>query len=165
MSVVAVKVTKKEIIIGADSIRVSGSTQEKDKMAKLKQINGLVIGSSGTCEEASMFELYCKSRQPKMADEDSIMEFLSEFHEWLRRKVGKVDRLLENSYILVYKKKVFKIESYFIKEVKDYYAIGAGRDFALASLYLGNGIKESIQVSCELSIYCERPINIIKIAK
>ena len=39
MSVVAVKVTKDKIIIGADSILVSGWTQEKDKLAKLNKDN------------------------------------------------------------------------------------------------------------------------------
>ena len=41
MSVVAVKVKKDKIIIGADSILVSGWTQEKDKLAKLNEVNGL----------------------------------------------------------------------------------------------------------------------------
>ena len=44
MSVVAVKVTKNKITIGADSILVSGWTQEKDKLAKLNKVNGMVIG-------------------------------------------------------------------------------------------------------------------------
>ena len=37
MSVVAVRVEKNKITIGADSILVNGYTQEKDKMAKLFQ--------------------------------------------------------------------------------------------------------------------------------
>jgi len=39
MSVVAIKVTKNKITIGADSILVShGTTQEKDKFAKLNNL-------------------------------------------------------------------------------------------------------------------------------
>ena len=38
MSVVAVKVEKDKITIGADSILVSGWTQEKDKLAKLNKV-------------------------------------------------------------------------------------------------------------------------------
>ena len=47
MSVAAVKVTKNTITIGADSILVSGWTQEKDKLAKLNKVNGMVIGDVG----------------------------------------------------------------------------------------------------------------------
>ena len=57
------------------------------------------------------------------------------------------------------------MEGFFIKEVTDYTAIGAGMDYSLAALYLGNSVKESIKAACHLSIYCEEPINIMEIKK
>ena len=57
MSVVAVKVTKNKIIIGADSILVSGYTQEKDKLAKLNKVNGMIVGDVGDAQEGALF--YC----------------------------------------------------------------------------------------------------------
>ena len=57
------------------------------------------------------------------------------------------------------------MEGFFIKEVTDYTAIGAGMDYSLSALYLGNTVKESIKAACHLSIYCEEPINIIEIEK
>ena len=37
-------------------------------------------------------------------------------------------------------------------------AIGAGEDYALASLHLGHTAKEAVETACELSVYCERPV-------
>ena len=63
MSVVAVRVTNKKITIGADSILVSGWTQEKDKLAKLNEVNGMVIGDCGDAQEGGLFLIYCKTRK------------------------------------------------------------------------------------------------------
>jgi hypothetical protein len=57
------------------------------------------------------------------------------------------------------------MEGFWCKEVTDYTAIGAGMDFALAALYLGNSVKEAIKAACHLSVYCEEPVNIIEIEK
>jgi ATP-dependent protease HslVU (ClpYQ) peptidase subunit len=78
----------------------------------------------------------------------------------------KIDNTtLENQYVIVLDKKAFMMEGFFIKEVTDYTAIGAGMDYALSALYLGNSVKESIKAACHLSIYCEEPINLMEIEK
>ena len=163
MSVVAVKVTKNKITIGADSILVSGWTQEKDKLAKLNKANGIIIGDVGDAEEGALFLLFCKTRKPREASVDALVEFMSEFQDWMNNKTG--ESKLSNQYILIIEKKAFMIEGFFIKEVTDYTAIGAGADFALSALYLGNSVKESIKAACHLSVYCEEPINIIEVEK
>jgi len=163
MSVVAVKVTKNKITIGADSILVSGWTQEKDKLAKLNKANGIIIGDVGDAEEGALFLLFCKTRKPREASVDAIVEFMSEFQDWMNNKTG--ESKLSNQYILIIEKKAFMIEGFFIKEVTDYTAIGAGADFALSALYLGNSVKDSIKAACHLSVYCEEPINIIEVEK
>ncbi len=163
MSVVAVKVTKNKITIGADSILVSGWTQEKDKLAKLNKTNGIIIGDVGDAEEGALFLLFCKTRKPRESSVDALVEFMSEFQDWMNNKTG--ESKLSNQYILIIGKKAFMIEGFFIKEVTDYTAIGAGMDFALSALYLGNSVKESIKAACHLSADCEEPINIIEVEK
>lgn len=163
MSVVAVKVTKNKITIGADSILVSGWTQEKDKLAKLNKANGIIIGDVGDAQEGALFLLFCKTRKPREASVDAIVEFMSEFQDWMNNKTG--ESKLSNQYILIIEKKAFMIEGFFIKEVTDYTAISAGADFALSALYLGNSVKDSIKAACHLSVYCEEPINIIEVEK
>ncbi len=163
MSVVAVRVKKNKIVIGADSIIVSGWTQEKDKLAKLNEVNVMVIGDVGDAQEGALFLVFCKTRKPREASVDALVEFMSEFQDWLNNKIG--DSKLENQYIIVLEGKAFMLEGFFIKEVTDYTAIGAGMDFSLSALYLGNNVKESIKAACHLSVYCEEPVNIIEIEK
>jgi len=163
MSVVAVKVEKDKITIGADSILVSGWTQEKDKLAKLNEVNGMVVGDVGDAQEGALFLMYCKTRKPREASVEALVEFMSEFQDWMTKKV-EVNKL-ENQYVIILGGKAFMMEGFFIKEVTDYTAIGAGMDYSLAALYLGNSVKESIKAACHLSIYCEEPINIMEIEK
>ena len=161
MSVVAVKVKKEKIIIGADSILVSGWTQEKDKLAKLNEVNGMVIGDVGDAQEGALFLMYCNTRKPKEASVSALVEFMSEFQDWMVKKIGDVK--LNNQYVIILDGKAFMMEGFFIKEVTDYTAIGAGMDFALSALYLGNSVEDSIKAACHLSVYCEAPVNIIEI--
>ena len=163
MSVLAVKVEKDKITIGADSILVSGWTQEKDKLAKLNEVNGMVVGDVGDAQEGALFLMYCKTRKPREASVEALVEFMSEFQDWMTKKV-EVNKL-ENQYVIILGGKAFMMEGFFIKEVTDYTAIGAGMDYSLAALYLGNSVKESIKAACHLSIYCEEPINIMEIKK
>jgi ATP-dependent protease HslVU (ClpYQ) peptidase subunit len=76
MSVVAVKVTDKSIKIGADSILAYGWTQEKNKLAKIDKVNGMIIGSVGTAQEGALFRMFAKSRTPRRADCESVVNFL-----------------------------------------------------------------------------------------
>src|SRR6056300_634267 len=99
MSVVAVRVKKNKIVIGADSILVSGWTQEKDKLAKLNEVNGMVIGDVGDAQEGALFLIFCKTRKPREASVDALVEFMSEFQDWLNNKIGEVK--LENQYVIV----------------------------------------------------------------
>ena len=45
-----------------------------------------------------------------------------------------------------------------VEEIDDFAAIGAGRDYAYAALYLGATPKEAVEVACELSCYVSEPI-------
>ena len=163
MSVVAVRVEKDKITIGADSILVSGYTQEKDKMAKLFQNEWMVVGDVGEAQEGALFQIFSKTRKPREASVDAMTEYLFDFFSWKREKTDS-DKL-ENSYIIIFNKKAFLIEGFYVKEVTDYTAIGAGMDFALAALYLGSSVQDAIKTACHLSILCEEPVNIIEIKK
>ena len=39
------------------------------------------------------------------------------------------------------------MEGFFIKELTDYTAIGAGMDYSLSALYLGNSVEDSIKAA------------------
>ena len=74
MSVICCKVYKDRIEIASDSIITKGWTKSKSDnvdFTKLLEINDMVIGSCGTCEEASLFYAYCSTRTPQIADNRS----------------------------------------------------------------------------------------------
>lgn len=97
-----------------------------------------------------------KTHKPAKADEKSVLEFIIEFSRWKKDLTG--DGSLCNSYILAFGGKLFHIQRMLIYEVRDYYAIGAGEDFANAALYLGHTPREAVKVACELSCYVAEPI-------
>ncbi|MEM8487251.1 MAG: hypothetical protein AAF564_16990 [Bacteroidota bacterium] len=162
MSVVACRILPDGYEIASDSITVRWATQSKGentKFSKLFEINGLAIGSVGSAEEASLLQMYCKTRQPAAANEQDLLEFMSEFANWKKTKVSKSD--ITNHYIIGFEGKVYSVAGWFIQEVVTYEAIGAGMDYALAALYLGNSAHDAVKVACELSIFCEEPIQSI----
>lgn len=159
----AVKVLSEKIVLGSDSIRTSGWTQEKDKLAKLFQVNGLTVGSCGNCRESGLFHLFCNTHKPSSATELSLTHFFSEFLAWYRIQVGNTAQNLENVYLVVFERAVYYFDNFYVRQVRDHFAIGAGRDFALAALYMGNMVDDAVKIACELSVLCEEPVNLIEI--
>ena len=167
MSIVAVRIYDDEIIIAADSITVrGGGTQSKGgetKFVKLFDMNGMIIGGVGWCEELSLMQLFAQTTKPSRADSLGILDFMAQFSSWKNNKITKPD--IDNDYIIVFDRRVFSVNGWFVNEVTGYEAIGAGEDYALAAMYLGHDPKEAVEVACELSIYCEKPIIEYKVRK
>jgi len=165
MSIICCKISEHEIEIAADSILVRGYTQDKgkDKYTKLSKIGELIIGGSGLCSESGLLHIYAKGNVPLAASEEAIIVYFNEFSEWKKAKTDNAK--IENQYLLVLNKKVFYFYDFFCKEILKYEAIGAGMDYALAALYLGHSAQKAVKTACELSIYCEEPIQIIKVKR
>ena len=157
MSVIAVKIYRDKVSIAGDSIVCYGWTKRTDgNFNKLTQINGMIIGSVGYAQESSLFFHYAETHKPADATTKDILAFIVEFAKWKNDLIGNSS--VSNSYILVYKGKVFSIESMFVYEVQNFEAIGAGRDFALAALDLGHTPKESVNVACKLCCVVAEPV-------
>lgn len=164
MSVVALRVEKDKIRIASDSIRVYGTTQEKDKAAKLIKVNELIAAHSGQARDIQYMSIFAQNHTPKDATEDYILQFMVEFVDWCKKRDPAYN--MNSDFFFVYKGKAFLVCSdYFIREIPDYYAIGAGADYALSALYLGSDVEKAVETACELSIYCEQPINVLEAKK
>lgn len=163
MSVVAVKVFPDKITIASDSITVRGWTQSKDnnKFSKLVEINGLYLGCVGLAEESGLLQVFCGTHKPEGATEAGVINFFSEFASWKNGKIGKSS--VENTYLLVVDGHAFQVERFFVQEITDFMAIGAGMDFALAALHLGCDVRKAVEIACELSVFCEAPIKSFEI--
>jgi len=162
MSVVAVRKEKSKITIGADSIRISGwGTQEKDKLAKLFQVGKeTVLGAVGNAAVNALCREFLENHLPKTNTEYGWTMLMQDFASHLS-EMKSGPKFEESAFIVVYKDKIFFLAGYFVREIKDYYAIGAGADYALAALYLGASVEKAIKTACELSIFCEEPVNVI----
>jgi ATP-dependent protease HslVU (ClpYQ) peptidase subunit len=161
MSVVAVRKTKLGITIGSDSIRLSGLTQEKDKLAKLFMIGrNMALGAVGLASTTSLFREFLENHFPKFNSEYGWTMLMREFANYLG-ELKNAPGLETVELLVVYRGKIFYLSGYFVREIKDHYAIGAGKDYALTALYLGTDVRQAIQAACHLSILCEEPINIL----
>ena len=159
MSVVACRIDDGRYSIAADSITVRGWTQDKgtkSTSSKLFESNGLIIGGVGTAEEVSLLQIFVNTHQIARESESSVLEFISEFSDWKKKKVDKAG--IDNSYLIGMDKNVFYINGWNVMHIVTYEAIGAGSDFALAALYLGHTAREAVKVATELSVLCEEPI-------
>ena len=158
MSVVAVKNYEDKIIIAADSIMCSGSTNINfaKGFSKLIEINDMIMGAVGTANEASLMWLYMNTHKPNGSTEKDILEFIAEFSNW-KTKYNDSNQV-NNLYILIYQNKIFSISGLFVTQIDSYLAIGAGEDYALTALYLGHSPKEAVKVACDLSCWVAEPI-------
>jgi len=162
MSVVAVKIEEGEITIGADSYVGFGDASQLKNHVKLVECNGLVMGSVGYAKDLSLIRLYAMTHKPKSSSEEGITEFISEFVEWNKKKFD--DYHLDSWFIIVFEGRAFlATHDFYVKRVIDYESIGAGMNFAMTALKLGKNVEEAIDIACEMCIYCEKPIRILKI--
>lgn len=157
MSVVAVRVSEDNITMSADSIIIHG---EADKTpigkGKIFNINEMLIGFSGYASEGLYMSLFAENHTPLAATERDIMQFCIDFSEYKYKLTG--NRVIENSYFIAYKSKCFLISGNYIAEIKDYYAIGYGHEYAKAALYLGHSPHDAVKTACALCCYVDEPI-------
>ena len=157
MSVVAVRVYDKEIIMSADSIITKNGDKTPVGRGKIFEVNVMLIGSSGYASEGIHMSLFAENHTPLSMDDRELTKYMYEFSEWKAKEFG-VEKKLNNSYLIAYKGKVFFCENEYVGEVKDYFAIGAGENYANAALYLGHSPAEAVKVACALSCYVDEPI-------
>lgn len=156
MSVVAARVYKDKVVMAADSIIVKGWSKRNSNFTKIAEINGMILGSTGSAEEVSLMWHYMETHQPASATEKDVLAFVIEFAQWKQNMVG--NNHIENSYLFVYQGHLFEIEKMLVFEIEDFAAVGAGEDFANAALYLGHDPKDAVKVACELSCFVSEPI-------
>lgn len=159
MSVVVVKNYKDKIVVASDSIAVIGWSKvpsAENKFAKMQKINDMIIGGVGCAEETSLFFHYMKTHTIESVDEKSVLDFILEFRRWKQDLTG--NNSFNNDYILAFKGKCFYINGALVIPIDDYYAIGAGADYANGAMYMGATPVEAVKASCVLCAMVAEPI-------
>lgn len=162
MSVVALKVYKDKIVIGADSQSTSYWHNKNSTNKIYKIADDFVIGGVGYTSHNQMMSLFCETNKPADCRKRDILEFIVQFNEWMKKKDS--DFQPYNDFLMVFCDKAFWITSdLLVQEIKDYCAIGSGLEYAKAGLYLGKSVKDSIKIACDLTIYCGEPIEVYEV--
>lgn len=158
MSIVAVRINETSIEIAADSITVSGTTQERDPNSKLFKIKeGLILGCCGTSAMGLLMLEHLTFNAPTENTLWGWLGCIKDFHK--KCKALETDLSPDgNVFVVVMDGKVWYAYGLHVKEITTYQAIGAGSDFAIAALYLGRSASEACAVACELCTLCEPPI-------
>ncbi len=162
MSVVAVKRTGFGFEIAADDIAVCGWTcvnKADDKtFSKIRKINNVIIGGCGYSSAISLLFMYATTHLIKTNNEDGVFEWFCGFLDWAKEKTGALPSN-ENSFLIAFHGRAYFFNDYLCNEIFDSFAIGAGRDFALAALKLGHDAGDAVGVACQLSAFCCEPIH------
>lgn len=160
MTVIALKQTFKEVTICADTqvsywyAKVSSSYDESRKdFAKIIQKNWLTIGTAGLLRELWYMKIFLDTNKPKDATVDSILSFLCDFQEWVRKKLDNTFQM-DNHYIIIFEGNSFCCHGFDVYEVEKYCAIWSWREEATAALFLGHTAKKAVEVAIELAYWC-----------
>lgn len=97
-----------------------------------------------------------ENHQPLNATEREILNYFAEFGKWKGDIANTRD--IKNSYLMAFGGHLFQICGYLVREIKDYYAIGAGAPYALTALHLGHDSEEAVKVSCAMCCFVCEPI-------
>jgi len=155
MSVVAVKMNKNGFEMCADSQATSGQVPEK--RSKLYEQEGLIIGTVGYTEEMSLMQLFIRTNKPADTTEMAILEFISDFHDWIYKKTNRWSNPT-NEWFIGLNGKVFNVSGWDVVEIESFMAIGSGSEVALAAMHLGYSAFDAVRTACQLNVYCGEPI-------
>ncbi len=163
MTIIAVKIDKKEITMGADSLTTAGDVQEC-RISKIFETNGITLGTAGYYSDLMLFYIFCKTHRPKSATVDCLIDFLNEYYDWIKKKTDET-KMECSTRLFVYENKVFELNGFSVMPIKKYGAIGSGYQYALTALHLGNSVKDALKVASHFDPYCGAPFKIIKIKR
>ena len=158
MSVVAVKIYDKEIIMSADSIIIRGDDKTPIGRGKIFEVNGMLIGFCGLASEGVHMTLFAENHTPLSMDDREMTKYMNEFYNWREKEFGASSEDFRTQFLIAYKGKVFYCSGPYVGEVNEYYSIGAGKDYAAAALYLGHSPAEAVKVACALNCFVSEPI-------
>lgn len=122
-------------------------------MGKIYKVNGMLIGAAGFVSESNLLKLFALNHQPRSAEEDSVLDFIVEFRQWVAKKTGENSYSVSNHLVIVFKSKIFEIKELDVREVKEFGAIGSGMFLALAALHFGKSVEAAVDVAKIYDLY------------
>lgn len=168
MTVVAVKVEKNKVTLSADSACTSGyttiSNADSKSFVKIKKVGDYVIAGAGLCSDISLLFMYAKTNLIKSNNEDAVIDWFKDFLDWKKKKTDLYG-LNQSVFILAYESKAYYFESFLVVEIKEKFAIGSGRDFAISAMHNGADTVKAVETACEFDVFCGLPVTTFETTK
>ena len=160
MTVIAVKITKNEIVIGADSGANRGSTIFLTN--KIFTLNDVVLAGTGVLSEIYCFKQYLRKNKMLKSTQNYVSDYIFKYMSYLKKEIIESDEF-SACFILVVRGKVYYVHSYSVILIKRYFSIGSGCPEAMALLSQGISVRKTISVVCNICNYCSTPVKIKRI--
>lgn len=168
MSIITVQITSLEIQMACDTQATSGSmkyNQRPKDYCKIQQFDDVVIGVVGSIKQAQMLSIFMDTNKIKNSEEIEIIRFFKAFESWLKNNIAADMTLNDCDFFIIIEKKVFLFSNFYIREIKDFWAIGSGCIWALPALELGADAKKAVEVACKFDLYCSGEPYVLSVLK
>lgn len=154
MSVIVTKVYENRITIAADSQYTYGET--KKFTSKLVTTPNLVLGYSGPATQLTKMHAHLakEGRDEVRPTVEGVHHFFQAFDAYYGPSAEGYDRC----WHLVTQGQAFSYIEGHILEIEDYDAIGSGRDYAIAALWLGCPPCQAVETAIAHNIFCGGPV-------
>jgi len=156
MTVIAAKIYDGNIQMACDSM-VTRGRHKKSTGYPCKIIEGkdFILGFCGDAVILPLLTMYSKNHIiGNDGDADRIVEWCSEFLEYVKKKTNEWKGSLKASLLLAHSSGLFLIEDWLPIKVDDWCATGSGYEHAESALYLGHTPVEAVDVAINLAYGC-----------
>jgi ATP-dependent protease HslVU (ClpYQ) peptidase subunit len=183
MSIIAIKITKNEILFGHDDQTTRGldkMSTSGNGLSKIYQIGDSYLGAAGLVAVSEYFRRFIKNLKPNNQKlktpftEDDFADLILDFQNQLKEITGEKALVgtEENAFIFVHDQKAFLFEPPFlILEITDFYAIGSGSTSANAAheafrqIGREDDLEGVLKATCKIDLFCLDPVTVHKIPK
>jgi ATP-dependent protease HslVU (ClpYQ) peptidase subunit len=162
MTVAAVRKYKDKIIIAADSQTSWGNVGKTLDTIKIIQEENFIAACAGSGMDSDLFRAYLRTHKPKAANENDLVDLLSEFVDWKNKRTGQSDISLQTLFIM--DSRIFTIWNCGVEERKgEFAAIGCGMFLALGAMEIGADPIKAVEVAIKHDLYCGGEVTSVEI--
>ena len=186
MSIAVVVKKDNKIVIGADTLQCFDSSMaggDNLNESKLRRIGSVILASTGWGLYDNILDDYLKGKKAvRLATKQQIFMFFEKLWPVLHEKYSFVKNQrddadspfgeLDSSFLIATKKRIFFVSSNMcVTEFLKFYAVGAGRDYAIGAMHVLYDQKKSAEDIARLAIdaaisnnvYCGGNVEIMKL--
>ncbi|MBC8551405.1 MAG: hypothetical protein H8D23_17310 [Candidatus Brocadiales bacterium] len=185
MSIAVVVKKDNKVVIGADTLQCFDSNmtgEDNLNESKLRRIGSAMVAGAGWGLYGNILDDYLKGKKPvRLTTKQQIFLFFKRLWPVLHEKYSFVKNQcedadspfgeLDSSFLIATKRRIFFVSSNMcVTEFQKFYAIGAGRDYAIGAMHVLYGQENSaeeiarlaIEAAISNNVYCGGSIEIKK---